>query len=106
MIFSLLRRRMGSPPREGQLPRKSVTQLLRELEYRDDDVQESEIVVDLSDVGQITSQELSKIVHLHLAYQDGGKRLVLANATGKVADIIAITRLARTVKVRNLQLSS
>lgn len=60
-----------------------------------------DVVLDLSNVFQISSDELSEIIRLHLTCREIDKRLVVANPQGAVAEILEITRLGRTVKIRN-----
>lgn len=97
-------RKSTSPdtPHSRTIPRaERVTDLLQaaqELVLKPSDF---DVVLDLSNVVQITSDELSKIICLHLACRENEKRLVVANPQGVVAETLEITRLGRTVKIRN-----
>ncbi|GAA5510853.1 STAS domain-containing protein [Novipirellula caenicola] len=59
-----------------------------------------EILVDLSQVERITSQELSELIRLQLLVRKGGRKLVLENADENLRSIFELTRLTRLIEMR------
>lgn len=105
MKMQLFKHRRSAPPKTRQVrtvPRaERVTDLLQAAQELVLKPSDSDVVLDLSNVSQITSDELSEIICLHLACRENEKRLVVANPQGVVAEILEITRLGRTVNIRN-----
>lgn len=67
---------------------------------------EPEIVVDMSSVQQICSEDLNELIRLQLELKTQGRKLVLENALDHVAKVFSITRLDRVVELRRPTLVS
>src|SRR5437773_2225638 len=59
--------------------------------------------LDLGEVGFLTSTALGKFITLHKRMRAGGGQLVLANVTGPVWDLFAVTRLDQILDVRRAE---
>lgn len=105
MRLQLFKKRKSAPARarhpSPELRVDSVSDLLQEARQSVMPHGDVDVVLDLSNVVQISSDELSEIIRLHLACREKDKRLVVANPQGIVAETLEITRLGRTVKIRN-----
>lgn len=62
-----------------------------------------EVVIDLSLVAKINSQDLGELVKFHLDLSARERRLVLDNPQCFVAEILEVTRLYRLIEVRSAQ---
>jgi anti-anti-sigma factor len=78
----------------------TVGQLLTKVRETASHTRNSEFVIDLTEVQEISSQELDALVRLHLSVRENEGRIVLANASEKVAETLYLTRMDRTVEVR------
>lgn len=67
---------------------------------------EAEIVVDMSSVQRICSEDVNELLRLHLELRTQGRKLVLENALDHVAKVFSITRLDRVVELRHRALIS
>jgi anti-anti-sigma factor len=61
---------------------------------------EREIVVDMSSVRRVCSEDLNELIRLHLELQTQGRKLVLENALDHVAQVFSLTRLDRVLELR------
>jgi len=62
---------------------------------------EVEIVVDMSSVQRICSEDLNELLRLHLELRTQGRKLVLENALDHVVQVFSITRLDRVLELRH-----
>lgn len=61
---------------------------------------ETEIVVDMSSVERICSQDLNQLIELQRQLTAQGRKLVLENMLDHVTQVFLITRLDRVLEVR------
>lgn len=59
-----------------------------------------EVVIDLSDVYHINSNDLNDLIRLQLRVKHTGQRLVLANVQQTVLQVFTLTRLDRLIELR------
>ena len=59
-----------------------------------------EILVDLSGVERIASDQLGELIRLHLRVKQTGHRLVLSNVRSNVLEVFTLTRLDRMIELR------
>lgn len=59
-----------------------------------------EVVIDLSDVYHINSNDLNDLIRLQLRVKHTGQRLVLANVQETVLQVFTLTRLDRLIELR------
>ncbi len=62
---------------------------------------EAEIVVDMSTVQQIRSQDLTDLIRLQLDCKGNGRKLVLEKTLDHVWQVFTITRLDRLIEIRH-----
>ena len=61
---------------------------------------EQEIVVDMSSVQRICSEDVNELLRLHLELRTQGRKLVLEDTLDHVATVFSITRLDRVLELR------
>ena len=81
-------------------PHRELDVVLDEFELSHGELSAEEVVLDLRDVRQIRSAELSRLIELRLTLQSQSRRLVLANVEREVREVLAITRLDHVMEVR------
>jgi anti-anti-sigma factor len=59
-----------------------------------------EVVIDLSDVYHINSNDLSDLIRLQLRVKHSGQRLVLCNVQETILQVFTLTRLDRLIEMR------
>lgn len=79
----------------------TVDTLLLEVRQQKSECSNSEIIIDLTNVQEISSQELNALVRLHLAIRENEGRIVLANASETIRETLHMTRVDRTFEVRS-----
>ncbi len=60
----------------------------------------AEIVVDMSAVQRIRSQEINELIRLQLEINADGRKLVLENVLDHLWQVFSVTRLDRLVEIR------
>lgn len=58
------------------------------------------VVVDMTTVSRVCSEDLNEVIRLHLELKTQGRRLVLANIPDHVREVFLITRLDRVIEIR------
>jgi anti-anti-sigma factor len=66
---------------------------------------EPEIVVDMSSVNHVRSQELNELIQLQRELNAQGRKLILENTLDHIAQVFSITRLDRVLELREQQLA-
>lgn len=59
-----------------------------------------EVVIDLTGVDRINSNDLNDLIRLQLRVKQSGQRLVLVNAKEAVLQVFTLTRLDRLIELR------
>lgn len=74
---------------------------LKEVEYRASHTDDSEVVVDLSSLTTISSDDLNELIRLQAKLRQQGRTLVLKNACEIITQVFTVTRLDRLFEIRD-----
>ena len=64
---------------------------------------DQDVVVDIANVKQVSSAELSRLIQVRLQLQADGRRLVLVNAQRTILNVFTITRLHQLIDIRAVE---
>lgn len=100
MAFDL-RAKQGTRTHDGPIgsPRPSGT-WLTDAKKEAEESSEREIMIDLSQVQRIASDELCELIRLQLTVKHSDQRLVLCNVQETVMQVFNLTRLDRLIELR------
>lgn len=82
-------------------PQDATFHFLKEAYYRASRTEESEIVVDLSSVVTITSDDLNELIGFQAKLRQQGRTLVLEHPSDLVLQVFTVTRLDRLFTIRD-----
>jgi len=75
-------------------------QILKELQHRSD-IETNHLVIDLAQMDLIGSAGINFLLILFLNSKKNGKRFALANASGKIKQLLQITKLSSVFSIQN-----
>jgi len=73
---------------------------LKEAFYVADNTDDSSLVVDLTAVEMISSDELNELIRLQSKIRNAGRKLVLENVQEHLWQVFTVTRLDRLIEMR------